>query len=344
VAHDASGRDTIRGVDGTAGSVAIRMAYRDPSLPPGVRDTDLAILAEPVDRAIHVANVPVVLGTSEAQREPLVEFLCGDGAGHVRSIAAGITASVPFRARQTCRVVMHRERLRAEDGSQAIHLAVDVIEVDGDARNDAHIDQVVLLRPEREPRTLYVSGVRSPFDRVIVRVSLASDDAHWAIAPDERTGAPQAQWSVVMGTDRFRIFGTASIPTGLFRVSDDYGRGIMTLNAGAIFRLVWLSNEGHESPLGLEGGVIWTGIAGTSSTATCPGNLCNSPIGEVAVVTGVGLGVPIANQGHATQTSIAVHAWLEYEVSRAARGPAAGSPWGFVFGPSISIGDVGANF
>jgi hypothetical protein len=157
-----------------------------------------------------------------------------------------------------------------------------------------------------------------------------------------------------MGTGRFRVYGTTAIPTGLFRVSDDHGTGIMAINAGALFRLVLLSNEGHESPIGLEAGLMWVGIGGIGNTANNPScqmvtpqgvtqNVCVSAYGEVSMVTGLGLSVPIANQSHSTQTSINVHAWLEYEVSRAFR-QNAGSPLGFVFGPSISIGDIGANF
>ena len=45
----------------------------------------------------------------------------------------------------------------------------------------------------------------------------------------------------------------------------------------------------------------------------------------------------------ATETSINLHAWAEYEVSRAVGGQP-GNPVVFVFGPSISIGNIGANF
>jgi hypothetical protein len=74
---------------------------------------------------------------------------------------------------------------------------------------------------------------------------------------------------------------------------------------------------------------------------------------QVATVTGIGLSVPIANRSLATETSINLHAWLEYEISRALGpdpGPAVpggpaipNNPFGFVFGPSISIGNIGTN-
>jgi hypothetical protein len=56
----------------------------------------------------------------------------------------------------------------------------------------------------------------------------------------------------------------------------------------------------------------------------------------------VGLGVPIANRSLASQTSINLHAWLEYEISRDLGGQP-GNPFGFIFGPSITFGNVGTN-
>ena len=63
---------------------------------------------------------------------------------------------------------------------------------------------------------------------------------------------------------------------------------------------------------------------------------------QVATMTGLGLSVPIANRSLATETSINLHAWVEYEISRDLGGEP-GSPLGFVFGPSLSIGNIGTN-
>ena len=78
------------------------------------------------------------------------------------------------------------------------------------------------------------------------------------------------------------------------------------------------------------------GIAGDSDPSV------NSH-GVVALVAGPGISVPIANVSRATQTSINVHGWFEYEVSRDVLHQQ-GQSFGFVFGPSISIGDIGTNF
>jgi hypothetical protein len=68
----------------------------------------------------------------------------------------------------------------------------------------------------------------------------------------------------------------------------------------------------------------------------------NDSLTAVSAVSGLALSVPIANRSLATETSINLHAWFEYEVSRGVSGEP-GSPFGFIFGPSISIGNVGTN-
>jgi hypothetical protein len=138
---------------------------------------------------------------------------------------------------------------------------------------------------------------------------------------------------VVFGTSRLRLFATTSFPSGLFRVADHDHSGILTLNAGAIMRVVWLSKDGHESVIGAEGGLMWVGIASSADQQQVGG--------QVAAVLGVGIGIPIANEGRATQTSISLHGWFEFEFLRAFQHN--GTPWGFVFGPALTIGDVGTN-
>ncbi len=61
----------------------------------------------------------------------------------------------------------------------------------------------------------------------------------------------------------------------------------------------------------------------------------------MATVSGLGLNVPIANRSLATETRVNLRASVEYEVSRFGHEP--GIPLGFVFGPSLSIGNVGAS-
>ncbi len=143
------------------------------------------------------------------------------------------------------------------------------------------------------------------------------------------------QWAIVAGTSKARIYATTAIPTGLFRVSDRDHSGILTLNLGLLARFTWLDSDGHAGIVGLEGGMMAVGLANDVSVT-------GKSLTEVATVCGLGFSVPIANRSLATETSINLHAWFEYEVSRDVGGYP-GSPLGFVFGPSISIGNVGAN-
>jgi len=172
------------------------------------------------------------------------------------------------------------------------------------------------------------------FDRVTVRLSHADEQGTSEGGHEE----PSAQWSIIFGTGHFRLYGTTAIPTGLYRFSDPRYSGILSLSLGVLTRVTWLDSEGHEGFLGLEGGVMTEGLPADKSPT---GD--NAPLTAVATVSGIGLSVPIANRSLATETSINLHAWVEYEVSRTIGGQP-GSPLGFVFGPSISIGNVGTNF
>lgn len=333
--HDATG-DWVRGVDGASGSVPLRLALVDQSLPGPLAGLVLAEQNESVDRALHSADVPVALGARTREKHPLVEMVCGDGEGHAERIPIATTTSIPYRARDTCQVVFHREQLREEDGAQNLRVSVAVIGSDGAPKSDSRVDEHLVLRRSNHPFYMAVAGATDPFDRIVVHVGNSSEGTEQQ-APDEgERRAPQAQWSVVTATSRARLYGTTAIPTGLFRLADTGHSGILTLSVGAILRLVALSRDGDAFPLGLEAGVMWLGIAGDTDPSV------NSH-GVVALVAGPGIAVPIANVSRASQTSINLHGWFEYEVSREVL-KQQGQSFGFVFGPSISIGDVGANF
>ena len=119
-------------------------------------------------------------------------------------------------------------------------------------------------------------------------------------------------------------------------MSDRAHSGILTLNLGVVMRATWLDGDGHEGVLGLEAGMMAEGLANDVDTT-------GHSLTQVATVTGLGISVPIANRSLATETSINLHAWFEYEISRAFSFNELGSPFGFVFGPSISIGNIGTN-
>ncbi len=329
------GATLVKGEKTAAGFVALRFAYRVDSLPAGLRSVDLAVLLDPLERPMHDANVPAPLGASAFGARPIVELVCGDGKGHPFEVIPGKLEHISFDARDTCRLVLHNERIEAEDGAQRLNLEVEVTRVDGTARPEAHLSQPITLRAGAATRYAWIHGVAGPFDHVTVRLAHSVDEAHYVGADDLRTGAPSVQWSVIAGKGRARLYATTAIPTGLYRVSDRGHSGILTLNFGVVGRLTWLDEEGHEGFLGVEAGMMGMGLANDVDGS-------GHSLTQVATVSGVGLSVPIANRSQATETSINLHAWLEYEVSRDVSGQP-GSPFGFVFGPSISIGNIGTN-
>lgn len=331
--YDVSTRDgatTVQGQRGAGGLVALRFAWRVPSLPGALAAADLAIVSDPVERPLHEASVPAPLGAAATGPAPIVELICGSGSSSQR-VLPGSDAHVSYADRDACRLVFHRERLSQDAGAQRLQLDVDVTRVDGTARPEAHLSQSVVLRRGDQPRFAWIKGVLGPFDRVTVRVSHA-DEPLWSDGAHEE---PSVQWSIIFGTEHWRLYGTTAIPTGLYRVSDRAHSGILSLNFGVVMRATWLDSQGHEGFLGLEGGMMAVGLANDVSPQ-------GQSLTQVATVAGLGLSVPIANRSLATETSINLHAWFEYEVSRDLGGEP-GSPLGFVFGPSISIGNIGTN-
>ncbi len=322
------GATLVQGQRGAGGNVALHFAWRSPALPGSLATADLALVSDSVQHPMHEATVPVPLGAATTGAQPVIEMLCGAGATTVR-VAPGAVAHVPYDERDSCRLVFHRERLSLADGPQHLQLDVDVTRVDGEARPEAHISQMLVLRATQEPRFAWVKGVKGQFDRATIRVSYSGETSG---SQEE----PSAQWSIVFGTGNFRLYGTTAIPTGLYRVSDPDHTGILTLNFGVIMRATWLDSQGHEGFLGLEGGMLAESLTNDKGRS-------GASLTQVATVTGIGLSVPIANRSLATETSINLHAWCEYEVSRGINGEG-GNPLGFVFGPSISIGNIGTNF
>lgn len=334
-AGHAAGAMTIRGDPNAAGLTSLRFGVRNSALPDGLSQIDLAIVTDPLQRPIHEANIPAPIGAASQSKAALIEMLCGGGSVPLERVRVGETAHLSFGLRDTCRVVFHRELLSSEYGAQKLNFEIDVIKADGGSRSDAHVSETLTFRSGPGPRYAYIHGVVDPFDRVVVRVSHEADEAHYIGASEIKTGSPAAQWSAVMGTGRARLYGTTTIPTGLYRFSTHEYSGALALNFGVISRLTWLDAEGHEGFLGAEAGVLVMGLA----NSTGPNG---KSLTQVGGVVGLGFSVPIANRSTPTQASISLHAWLESDITR---DPGAGSSgrYALIFGPSISIGNVGMN-
>jgi hypothetical protein len=257
-----------------------------------------------------------------------VELICSD-EGKAFRVTPGQTSHIPYAARDNCRIIFHRERLSAEYGTQKLNLDIDVVNLDGASRAEGHVSQTVVLRAGKSPRLAWVHGVAAPFDRVIVRLSHAADEAHYVGALEIPTGAPAVQWTIVLATGHARLYATTAIPTGLYQFGE-HG-GVLSLNFGIVSRLTWLDGDGHEGLLGLEAGIMAFGLTNNSSQ-----NLTH-----VGAIGGLGLSVPIANRGTATAAAINLHGWVEMNIS--SEGADQGQRFAFIFGPSISIGNIGTN-
>jgi hypothetical protein len=329
-------RATIRGEPGASGLVALRFGYRADGLPAAFASTDLAVLTGALQRPLREASVPAPLGASTLGPTPLLELVCVGSRGQPERIPPGKQTSIPFAERDSCRLVIHRERLTPEQGMQDVAIDVAVTKEDDNPRADAHVTERMVLRPGAEPRLYWLHGVKAPFDRLTVRVSHIVDEAHDVGGADLHVNLPSAQWAVVAGEGHVRFYATAAIPTGLFRITAP--SDVLTLNFGALSRLTWLDAEGHEGILGLELGAMGIGLAATPGFPR-----------TLAVLGGLGLAVPIGNRGETTQASVNLHAWIAYELRAETPrdptnpiGPAA-SHWSFLFGPSITFGNVGVN-
>jgi hypothetical protein len=331
--HD--GAVLIRGDANAAGLTGLRFGLRNDKLPPPFDQTNLAQAEDPLQRGIHEANIPVPVGQSATDEQPLVEMVCGGGKD-ARRVSIGITDHLPYELRDTCRVIFHRERLPPEYGTQKFNFEIEVINSDGAARGAAHVSEMITLRAGGEPRYAWIHGVAAPFDRVVVRLYHEADDAHYLGAGEIKTGVPAVQWSVVLGTGHLRLYGTTAIPTGLYRFSDREHSGVLSLNFGVISRLTWLDSDGAEGFIGLEGGIMVIGLANSQSET-------GQSLTQVGAVFGVGIAVPIANRATVTQASINLHAWVEADLTHSSSDLDEGGRFAIIFVPSIKIGNVGVN-
>lgn len=336
-ANTEHGVTSVEGDVNAAGYITFKFGYRVPTLPAPLDKLDIVVVNDTLQRAVKEANLPAPFGVSAMNdKDPLLEVLCLDGDDQPVKIMPGKAVHVPFAQRDSCRLVIHRERLSPAYGTQKLQLEIDVAKIDGSTRSEGHVSQSIILKAGSEPRLAWLHGVVSAYDRVNVRLSHVADEAHYLGALDIATGAPMVQWSVIFGTGRLRLYATTAIPTGLYRFGDSHSSGALALNFGVISRLTWLDSEGHEGLVGVEAGVMAFGLTGD---VTASGNTLT----QVGGVIGFGLSIPIANAGQATQASINLHAWFEQRLTDGG-GDGHDSPQAIIFGPSISVGNVGTTF
>ncbi|WP_394826734.1 hypothetical protein [Pendulispora albinea] len=332
-AGNEGGVSTVQGEINAAGYVALRFGYRNPTLPAPLDRVDLAVLTDPLQRMVKEAALPAPIGTSVHTNQPLVELVCYED-GRPFLARPGVIEHLSYDSSDSCRVVFHRERLSAEYGTQKLQVDIDVRKLDGSVRPEAKVSQTVILRAGNQPRIAWIKGVAAPYDRISVRISHVPDETHY-LGALEILGAPSVQWSIILGKGRVRLYATTAIPTGLYRFSDSDHSGVMSLNFGIISRFTWLDSDGKEGLLGLEGGIMAFGLTGSTGPS-------GKSLTEVGAVLGLGLAIPIANAASPTQASINLHAWVEQRIT--STGDEGANPRAIIFGPSISIGNVGTTF
>jgi hypothetical protein len=331
---EAAAGQMIQADPNAAGLTSLRFGLRATNLPERLNKIDLAVVTEPLQRGTGPANLPVPIEPVDGRPKPLVEVWCGGGREPLREVEIGIATHLPYKLRDTCRVIFHRELLPPEYGTQKLNFEIDVTRPDGTSKPAGHVSEVVSLRHGEAPRYAWIPGATEPFDRVTVRVSHVADENHYVGAEDVRTGAPGAQWTFVLGTGHVRLYGTTAIPTGLYRFSTSQRySGVLVLNFGVISRLTWLDDEGREGLLGAEAGVLIFGLANSASGS--------NQLTQVGAVLGLGFAVPITGRSGVAQAAVNVHGWFQVNLSDVDAKESA--RYGFVFGPSITIGNVGVN-
>jgi hypothetical protein len=254
----------------------------------------------------------------------------------------GKPARIPYNARESCRVVIHQNRLRLEDGLQEVVLEIDVTSATGEARKDASVEERMVLRPGGPARDFWLRGVTSEFDQIRVHVSHVIDQTNYVLSPTAKKSPPSVQWSAVIEGGRARLFVSVTIPGGLSRMNEPSGQ--FRVNFGVIGRVTWLDRNGKEGLVGLE-----TGLVGVDLIPQRESSVADRPR-TLAAVLGVGLRVRIG-----PGAALGIHLWGAYEFRpgyqyspdgtniKDAQTLNEASRWALILGPSISIGNIGTN-
>jgi hypothetical protein len=343
----------IRGDSASSGFTSVHFAYRfapgpavrggalSPHVPEAFAMTDFAHLIDPVQRPIREASLPAPIASSSLGAKPTVELYCAQEGGKLTRMEPGSSQHIAFDRRDSCRLLVHRDRIPADAGEQRLELQVSVTAVGGAERGEAHMQQQLRLRHGDTTDVIWIRGAKEQFDRIDVHLTHVIDESLFAQGSKTPIALPSSQWSVVTEDAHLRFYATAAIPGSLYRFSDDpgdLGTGPLSLNFGVLSRLTWLDDSGHEGLLGLEGGVMGMGLATDRER-------------QLALVVGFGLALPLGNPNQLTQAAINIHAWLAYtvgdrtaplldEMGRFDRQVKL-NPWAFVFGPSITVGSIG---
>ena len=307
----------IEGGAETGGSVPILVGYRPPEAHLAPDAPPLVVFQALPGYQIHEVSVPVPLAPEHPGPRPFLQIICHDPTGAEHLIAQGQVINLPHDSRHSCRLSIDKTVLGPENGPQRLRLSITMTHPDTTPAPGG-FSKVFQVRPGPGGDSIWLDPSVSVHEFDHMRVTLAHDDpGHFYLgSSDSLTGAGFTALSVEI------IFGN--------RINGPEA-GAIDFSAGALIRLALLDKRGVEFPIDGEFGIFGTGI---------------SQQANLSFVLGPGLTVPILNPGQAAQASVGIHAWLEYS-------PTITNPSGpthiwnqiaVIFGPSVSIGDFGANF
>lgn len=297
----------VRAVEGARGSVALRLAYVPQALTRFLGREERLVRVDTEARfPLRAVNLPLPLvGNGDGQS--VVRLFCTH-EGEDLEIPPGRTTSISYDERDSCRLVIDRQAIPAEAGEQRLRIAAGAFkEIISVAH---HTGAITVSLP---------AGERKEFDTLAVTVGHEYSGGHYDLSPRHNIGS-EATFRVVLGDRIFRISASTALPTGLFRFWGGGDHGSVPLSVGVTSRFAFLYREGTEFPLGIELGVLGTGLS-------------DSP--NLSIVAGVGFSIPVLNQDSYLQTSFNIHAWFEYSPTR--EGPDS-DKFGFLFGPSFTVG------
>jgi len=318
----------IRGATRSAGAVPLRFAFVVPAPAEGQQRAAEPLVAFESEAhfAVRQVNVPVSLAPDDQQTGRMFAVFCRNGTdGQEREIAAGELVTMPFAARGSCRLRIDRHSIDPSQGTQRIRVTVAITSPNGAPRGGG-FSQVVVLATGTTLESVWLgaSDTMRPFDHMSVQLSHDELPGHYQIE-GQASGQPGRRYQMVFGDQHLRLYGSAAVPTGLYRVTSGAGAGVLQFSAGVLARLALLDREGKEFPLDLEFGLLGTNLSDRA---------------DLSVVAGLGVTVPLLNPQESTQAAIGVHAWAEYAPTRHGANT---KPVAFIFGPSISLGDFGTN-
>src|SRR5258706_13460719 len=121
------------------------------------------------------------------------------------SIPPGTAPHIPFSARDSCRVVIHRDRIPEESGEQRIDIDVSVATVSGD-RPEAKLTQHLVLRHGPSKEVIWIRGAKEQFDRMSIRVSHIIDESQYMGGAMSKVEIPSSQWTVVTESAKLKFY------------------------------------------------------------------------------------------------------------------------------------------